>query len=97
MVPATAGAGLANTQVTIKVKNTEFFGKVTASDASCITNRNVKVKKVKPGKNETIASDTTNRDGEWNTGNTGQNRGEFYAKAPRDGECDPGKSKTITL
>ncbi len=93
---ASASAG-SPTEITIKENGGDFFGKVKSSNQNCLEDRTVKVKKVRPGKDEYIAMDTTDSDGKWNTGNTGQDKGKFYAKVKESGACDGAKSETIKL
>jgi hypothetical protein len=95
------------TDVTIKEQNGDFHGKVKSATASCIVDRKVTVFKKRDGDDKKINSDTSDKDGKWNTGNTHVGPGKYYAKAKavaplkapihRGLECQKGKSKTITV
>jgi hypothetical protein len=95
-LPGVAGAGTAakaaKTRVTIHYNGDGFEGKLKSSKAKCIKNRKVKVFKKNGQK---LYSDTTETDGSWNTGNSGQIHGSFYAHTGRKPGCKPGTSKTI--
>lgn len=92
--PAAQSAPPAKTNLTIKAQGTDLSGKVSSSRKSCVNNRTVKVYKVKPGKDEYVAQDTSDSQGQWNTGNTGMN-GKFYARtAPKPG-CTGAVSNTV--
>ena len=43
-----------------------------------------------------LFSDTTETDGSWDTGNSGQAKGKFYATVDARGACIPLVSQTIT-
>jgi hypothetical protein len=95
-LPGVAGAGpaakAAKTRVTIKYNGDGFEGKLKSSKAKCIKNRTVKVFKKNGQK---LYSDTTEDDGSWNTGTSGQIHGRFYAHTGRKPGCKPGTSQTI--
>ena len=92
----TASAG--NTEITIKEQGGDFSGKVKSDNGYCEgDNRTVKLFKKKPGKDSKIATDTTDIDSAWATGNTGENQGRFYAVVKAVASCDKAKSKTIEL
>lgn len=101
LVPAAyagAGAGtMATTKVTIKEQNGDFWGRVISPQAKCYEERKVVLMKVKSGKDEKMAMDTADMDGDWNTGNTGYNKGRYYAKAGKISGCDADKSPIIKL
>jgi hypothetical protein len=103
-----ASAGVPfETDVTIKEENGDFHGMVKSATASCIVDRKVTVFKKRDGDDKKINSDTSDKDGKWNTGNTHVGPGKYYAKAKavaplkapihRGLECQKGKSKTITV
>ncbi|UJA20521.1 hypothetical protein HJD18_10080 [Thermoleophilia bacterium SCSIO 60948] len=98
--PATARAP-AETQVTIKGENGDFQGKVKSSrEPKCTEERTIKVMRVRNGPDEKIATDNASKEGnayKWSTGNTGEKKGRFYAKAPKTSGCAAGKSKTIRV
>ncbi len=101
VVPMSAtGKGKYKTEVTIKGPDGDFSGKVKSigGPPTCEADRKVNLFKKKPGKDDKIGSDTSGPDGKWSTGNSGENNGKFYAKAPKVGDvCEKGKSKTIEL
>ena len=84
---STAGArGKASTTVTIKYNGDGFQGKVKSSKSKCVKNRTVKVYKQKgssqdPSTDKKMFKDTTEDNGSWDTGNSGQAKGKFYALA----------------
>lgn len=96
---ATASAGtMAATQVTIKERGGDFSGKVKSEDSPrCTASRKVVLFRKKPGKDKRVATDMTEDDGSWSTGNTGEDSGKFYAKAIKDPDCETGRSKTLEL
>jgi hypothetical protein len=99
----TAGArGKATTKVTIKYNGDGFEGKVKSPKAKCLKNRTVKVYKQKgssqnPSTDKKLFKDTTDNEGHWDTGNSGQAKGKFYAVAKGTTSCKKGFSKTIKV
>ena len=99
----TAGArGKAATKVTIKYNGDGFEGKVKSSKAKCVKNRTVKVYRQRgneqdPRTDEKLFKDTTDNEGHWDTGNSGQAHGKFYAFAKKTDRCKKGLSKTIKI
>lgn len=85
------------TSITIKATGGDFSGKVTGNPTSCREGRTVKVREQRPGKDKTIASDTTGSDGKWSTGNTGADPGKYYAKVTRTDDCSGAKTGTLTV
>ena len=100
---STAGArGKAATTVSIKYNGDGFQGKVKSSKAKCVENRTVKVYKQTgssqdPSSDKKLFKDTTESDGSWNTGNSGQAHGKFYALAKGTTDCKKGLSQTIKV
>ncbi|KAA1418738.1 hypothetical protein F0U44_09605 [Nocardioides humilatus] len=106
---ATAGIALAATPaqaaptipstVTIQAEGTDLFGNVSSTNSSCEPNRAVIVYKVVGtrggGDDIRFAMDTSDDDGDWNTGNTGT-AGKFYAKVKKTTFCKADFSPTIT-
>jgi hypothetical protein len=98
---STAGARSgATTQVTIKYNGDGFQGKVKSSKAKCVKNRTVKVYKQSgkvqdPSSDTKFYKDTTDSDGHWDTGTSGQVHGKFYAYAPKITGCKKGFSPTV--
>ena len=98
-----AGArSAASTSLTIKYNGDGFQGKVKSSAAKCIKDRKVKVFKQKrssqsPSTDKKIDTVTSDPDGHWDTGNSGQAHGRFYAYAPRKVGCRAGSSPTIKV
>jgi hypothetical protein len=94
----TAGArGKAATKVTIKYNGDGFEGKVKSSKAKCVKNRTVKVQQREGNTYETLYKDTSDSEGQWDTGNTGETHGFFRAVAKRTTDCKKGVSKTIRV
>ena len=97
-----AGSADASTRapstVTIQAEGTDLFGQVSSTRATCEADRKVIVfKQVGTrggGDDIRFASDTTDSDGDWNTGNTGT-EGKFYAKVKRTDLCKADFSPTI--
>jgi len=95
---STAGArGKAPTTVTIKFNGDGFQGKVESSKAKCVKNRTVKVEQQQGDTWEKLYKDTTDSEGRWDTGNTGQTHGFFRAVAKRTDTCKKGVSRTAHL
>jgi hypothetical protein len=96
---AFASAAPASSTVTIQAEGTDLFGTVSSSSAACEADRKVIVYKQvgsRGGGNDIkFANDTTDEDGEWNTGNTGT-EGKFYAKVKKSPGCKADFSPTIT-
>jgi hypothetical protein len=97
LAPANAAA-LAPTTVTIQAEGTDLFGQVKSTRAVCKADRNVIViKQVGTrggGDDIRFAMDTSDSDGDWNTGNTGT-EGKFYAKVKKNASCQGDLSPTI--
>jgi hypothetical protein len=102
-VSAGAGTEPAETTVTIRTENGDFWGYVTSPrPRRCAEGRKIVLFKQvgaeqDPRVDERIASDTASLNGdryEWNTGNTGR-FGKFYARAGKTEDCKGDTSKTI--
>jgi hypothetical protein len=99
-LPGAAGARApAATTVTIKEEASgDFFGYVKSpKPLKCADDRKITLFRVRPGKDERVASDNASLSGDryrWSTGNTGLS-GRFYARAGRIAGCLPDTSKTI--
>ena len=94
----------AETVVTIKTENGDFWGTVKSTrPLKCANERTVILFKQvgaeqDPSVDKRMASDTASLSGdryEWSTGNTGLRRGKFYAKVARTPECRPDTSPTV--
>jgi hypothetical protein len=88
--------------VTIEVNGGDFSGRVKHRKVSCKAEREVIVflqngDEPNPAADTDIASDTTDEDGKWNTGNTGANDGRYYAHAPATPDCKALTSKTVRV
>ena len=98
-----AGArSAASTSLTIKYNGDGFQGKVKSSKAKCVKERTVQVFKQKgssqsPSTDKKIDTVTSDPDGHWDTGNSGQAHGRFYAYAPKKVGCRAGSSPTIKV
>jgi hypothetical protein len=102
---ASAGDPPYPTDVTIREQNGDFHGKVKSPEGGqqCLEDRKVTVFKKRDGRDKRINSDTTDKGGNWNTGNTHVGKGKYYAKAKAvllktdEVLCEKGKSKTVTV
>ncbi|WP_183093888.1 hypothetical protein [Nocardioides stalactiti] len=99
LAPGAQAAALTPSTVTIQAEGTDLFGNVSSSLASCEADRKVIVFKVVGtrggGDDIRFASDTSDTDGDWSTGNTGT-EGKFYAKVKKNSFCKADFSPTIT-
>jgi hypothetical protein len=89
----------APTSVTIKEEASgDFFGYVKSTKPrKCAEDRKVVLIRVRPGKDDRVASDNASLSGHryrWSTGNTGLS-GRFYARAGKIPGCEGDKSRTI--
>lgn len=91
-------AALSPSTVTIQAEGVDLFGSVSSPNASCLEDRMVIVFKQKGkrggGDDVKFASDNTESDGSWSTGNTGT-EGKFYAKVRKTATCKAAVSATI--
>jgi hypothetical protein len=83
----------ANDKLTIHYTGDGFTGKIKSSKANCLANRTVTVH----GPHGQQLKDTTEDDGSWDTGNSGQAHGKFFATVNAKGHCLPLVSKTLNL
>ena len=87
--PAANAAALAPVTVTIQAEGTDLSGTVSSTRAVCEADRNVIVFKQigtrGGGDDIRFANDTSDSDGDWNTGNTGT-EGKFYAKVKKNSQ-----------
>ena len=93
-------SGAARTTVTIKYNGDGFQGKVKSAKPKCVRNRTVNVYKQKGSEpnrsvDEKLYTDTSDSEGRWDTGTSGQAHGKFYARAKRKTGCRAGISPTI--
>ncbi len=80
-------------KLTIHYSGDGFLGKIKSSKPNCLKNRTVTVH----GPHGQRLEDTTEDNGSWNTGNSGQAHGKFYATVDARGNCLPLVSKTLHL
>lgn len=84
--------------VTIRAENTDLSGQVRSGRASCRSEVQVVVFRQRGtrggGDDERFAMDTSEPNGDWDTGNTGT-EGRFYAKVARTATCAGAASRTI--
>jgi hypothetical protein len=106
VVVGTAIAGtVGTTTVTIQEQNGDFQGRVKSNQPDCRGDRKVVLFKQRKGPDDKIASDTSENNGDWSTGNTHVNHGKYYAKARRVQfamkrglvGCEPDKSRVVTV
>ncbi|MFN8113552.1 MAG: hypothetical protein U0R51_10170 [Solirubrobacterales bacterium] len=103
VVAASAFAGKAETKVKIKVQSDGFYGYVKSDKEKCANGREVILYKMKgngqdPSRDKEIGSDIAQANGTkymWSTGNTGPQKGNFYAYAPKIKGCKAGISKVV--
>ena len=104
-VASAQAGGKADTKVSIKGDNGDYYGYVKSSDTgNCANDRKVKVFKQTgndqdPKHDLKIGTDTAEPNGEkymWSIGNSGYKHGEFYAKVGKTSLCKGATSKTIT-
>ncbi len=87
----------AKTTLTIRAQGLDLSGTVRSERSRCLGNRQIKLYKVKPGADELVATDTSERQGNrgvWSTGNTGMS-GRFYVRTGKVPGCKGAVSKTI--
>jgi len=104
VVASAEAAGKAETKVTIKGQNGDYYGYVKSDDAgNCAVDRKVKVFKQlgsaqDPKHDLKIGTDTAEPNGDkymWSIGNSGYKHGSFYAKVGKTDYCQGDTSKTI--
>ena len=83
----------AKTTVTIHYNGDGFQGKVKSSKAKCLRNRTVKV--IKKSNGQKLYSDISDDQGHWDTGNSGQIHGTFYAHTAKVPGCTGATSESI--
>lgn len=88
--------------VTIVVNGGDFSGQVKHRKPLCRAEREVTVflqagDQPDPTTDTEIASDTSDEDGKWNTGNTGANDGRYYAHVPATTDCKALTSRTVRV
>jgi hypothetical protein len=102
LAPDTAVARRKRNKLTIEVNGGDFNGRIVHRKDICKVEREVIVfqqggAEPDPTTDSDIASDTTDDEGKWNTGNTGANDGRYYAHAPAITDCKVLTSKTVTV
>jgi hypothetical protein len=95
-------SGAAKTTVTIHYTGDGFLGKVKSAKPRCVRNRTVNVyrqqgSEQKPSVDQKLYTDTSDNEGNWDTGNSGQVHGKFYARAKRKTGCRAGTSETLRV
>jgi len=100
---APAGAQDMPFESKIRLKNgfPAFHGKVKSDGAECISNRKVRLFKVKPGQDKLLGKDRTDVEGRWEVLKTPKG-GVYYAKVNQVVEqsqlvCLPDKSKKVSI
>lgn len=96
----------ADTTVTIRTENGDFWGQVKSNrPMKCAEGRKVVVFKQvgsspNPSADTRIASDTASQSGdryEWSTGNTGRTSGRYYARVGHTDDCKADNSETVRV
>lgn len=104
-VATASAAGKADTDVSIKGHQGDYYGYVSSSNENdCANGRTVKVFKQlgssqDPKNDQKIGTDTAQANGDgymWSIGNSGYKHGEFYAKVGKTDLCKGATSKTIS-
>jgi hypothetical protein len=95
LLPASSPAATA-TQVTISLKLPAFNGLVKSSSSDCVSDRQVKLYRAKPGPDKLLGTDRTNGSGKWVI-RAKLKSGHYYAKAPRRGACGADKSGILPV
>ncbi len=103
-VASAQAGGKADTKVSIKGDNGDYYGYVKSSNHDCELNRTVKVFKMlgsspAPKTDLKIGTDTAQPNGPdsmWSIGNSGYKSGKFYAKVGKTSLCKGATSKVIT-
>ncbi len=106
-IPAVATAGEpAPTKVTIVPENDGFYGFVKSpKENKCANGRKVILLKQlgstqSPHTDQKIGSDIAQANGDgymWSTGNTGHEKGKFYARAKKTPDCLADTSKSVKM
>ena len=102
LTASASAAPLAPTTVTIKEESGDFSGKVKSSKDKCVNDRKVALYKQKgaeqqPSEDKKVATDNASSNGDWSTGNTGFNKGKFYARAKATEDCQGDNSVTVKV
>jgi hypothetical protein len=103
-VASAQAGGKADTKVSIKGDNGDYYGYVKSSDNDCELNRTVKVFKMlgdspSPKTDLKIGTDVAQPNGPdsmWSIGNSGYKSGDFYAKVGKTSLCKGATSKVIS-
>ncbi len=104
-VATASAAGKADTDVSIKGHQGDYYGYVSSSNENdCASGRTVKVfmqlgSSQDPKNDQKIGTDTAQANGDgymWSIGNSGYKHGEFYAKVGKTDFCKGATSKTIS-
>ena len=104
-VATASAAGKADTDVSIKGHQGDYYGYVSSSNEDdCANGRTVKVfmqlgGSQDPKNDQKIGTDTAQANGDgymWSIGNSGYKHGEFYAKVGKTDFCKGATSKTIS-
>jgi hypothetical protein len=83
----------AKTRITIHYNGDGFQGKVKSSKSRCVRDRKVKVIRKRDGR--VLYKDNTDDEGRWDTGNSGQIHGTFYARTRKVHGCSGATSDPI--
>lgn len=102
LAPGVVDARKKRSTVTIVVNGGDFSGKVKTKKAACVAEREVIVfqqngASPNPTTDTEVATDTSDDNGRWNTGNTGANDGRYYAHAPATATCKALTSRTVRV
>ena len=93
-----SAAGQADTTLVLNNTGGDFYGKVKSPDpVNCLEDRQVKVYEIVGGQLDYVASDTTDSDGKWNTGNNGADPGDYVAKVKATTYCQRDKSNVVEV
>jgi hypothetical protein len=70
------------TSLNLGPRQGQFTGAVRSKDPECVAGRRIKVKRVRPGRNETIGKDFSDINGLWSV-RTDERSGTWYARLKR--------------
>lgn len=88
--------GPGSSAISIRHKRHRFKGRVTSSDAACISGRKVVLKRVKPGRDATIGTDVTSAAGKYSIRHRKTRVAKrYYTKVRGNSTCGGARSRTL--
>lgn len=92
------GGGKADSRISIRHRTRphRFTGRVRSSDASCVSGRNVVLKRRRPGPDRTIGTDVTNAAGKYSIRHRKTRRAKtYYTRARGNADCRRATSRNL--